>query len=38
MIGIISYGKVVPPAGAPANNAPEMVSGWGFNPMTEDLF
>lgn len=38
MIGIISYGKVVPPAGAPANNAPEMVSGWGFNPMTVDLY
>jgi len=38
MIGIISYGKKVPALGAPANTAPEMVSGWGFNPMTEDLF
>lgn len=38
MVGIISYGKVVPAPTAPPNNAPEMVSGWGFNPMTVDLF
>ncbi|WBV57209.1 RagB/SusD family nutrient uptake outer membrane protein [Chryseobacterium daecheongense] len=38
MVGIISYGRIVPPAGSPPNNAPDLSSGWGFNPATEDLF
>lgn len=38
MVGIISYGRIVPPAGSPPNNSPDLSSGWGFNPATEDLF
>lgn len=39
MVGIISYGRVVTtPPTTPPNNAPDLVSGWGFNPVTEDLF
>ncbi|KUJ52906.1 RagB/SusD family nutrient uptake outer membrane protein [Chryseobacterium sp. JAH] len=35
MLGIISYGKV---STVPNNDAPSIYSGWGFNPITEDLF
>lgn len=35
MLGIISYGIV---STIPNNNAPSIYSGWGFNPMTVDLF
>lgn len=35
MVGIISYSKV---STLPNNNAPTIYSGWGFNPITEDLF
>ncbi|MCY0968526.1 RagB/SusD family nutrient uptake outer membrane protein [Chryseobacterium wangxinyae] len=35
MLGIISYGKV---STMPNNDAPSIYSGWGFNPITDDLF
>lgn len=37
MVGIVSYGKVdlTPPA---VNDAPSIHKGWGFNPVTNDLF
>jgi hypothetical protein len=38
MVAIISYGIVVPAPGAPANDAPDIYKGWGFNPATVDLF
>ncbi|MDC8103675.1 RagB/SusD family nutrient uptake outer membrane protein [Chryseobacterium sp. PTM-20240506] len=38
MVAIISYGKVAPAPGQPANDAPDIYKGWGFNPATDDLF
>jgi len=35
MVAIISYGRVTT---TPDNNAPEIHQGWGFNPITDDLF
>jgi hypothetical protein len=35
MLGIISYGRKTT---TPNNDAPSIYSGWGFNPVTEDLF
>ncbi|MFC3157452.1 RagB/SusD family nutrient uptake outer membrane protein [Chryseobacterium arachidis] len=36
MVGIVSYGKVdISPL---INDAPSIHKGWGFNPITEDLF
>lgn len=35
MLGIISYGRV---STTPNNDAPSIYSGWGFNPITDDLF
>ncbi|MDH6253546.1 hypothetical protein M2347_003273 [Chryseobacterium sp. H1D6B] len=35
MLGIISYGRITT---TPNNDAPSIYSGWGFNPVTEDLF
>jgi len=37
MVAIVSYGKVnlTPPA---VNDAPSIHKGWGFNPVTDDLF
>ncbi|MDQ0065000.1 RagB/SusD family nutrient uptake outer membrane protein [Chryseobacterium lathyri] len=35
MLGIISYGRNT---NIPNNDAPSIYSGWGFNPVTDDLF
>ncbi|MCU7616424.1 RagB/SusD family nutrient uptake outer membrane protein [Chryseobacterium sp. PBS4-4] len=35
MLGIISYGRNT---NTPNNDAPSIYSGWGFNPITDDLF
>lgn len=35
MLGIISYGRITT---TPNNDAPSIYSGWGFNPITDDLF
>ncbi len=37
MVAIISYGKVTLPDNA-VNDAPSIHKGWGFNPVTNDLF
>lgn len=38
MLGIISYGIIATTPPAPANDSPDIYSGWGFNPITPDLF
>ncbi|KQT35495.1 carbohydrate-binding protein SusD [Chryseobacterium sp. Leaf405] len=38
MVGIISYGLVNQQPPLPPNDAPSIHKGWGFNPVTDDLF